>query len=207
MTLNTRFIFQSISNCLHPMAMCTYATLFILYFSPLAIIQPGWKLILLIEVFLYTFVIPLLTIWLLFKLKLVSHWALRDRHDRKIPLLVNLIAYLICSITMWRHGFIPMWGECVFFGSTIIALISWIVSFWWKISGHALALSGLTTVIWIYYFMFPYFVPLWLPFLFLILLGLLCSIRVYLGRHTLAQVYAGTAVGVALMYTTFQIML
>lgn len=196
---------QFISNCLHPMAMCTYAVLFMLFFTPMFILPQGWKIIVMIEVFLYTFVIPLLTIWLLYKLKLVSHWALRDVHDRNVPLIANLLAYIICTFTMWRHGFMPTWAMSVFYGSIAIALVSWIVSFWWKISGHALALSGVTTVTWIYYFMFPHFVPLIIPFACIILLGLLCSIRVYLGRHTLAQVYTGSAVGIALMYSAFAI--
>lgn len=202
-----RLIFQTISNCLHPMAMLTYATLFLCFLTPLFILPIGIRMFIVLEVFFYTFVIPLLTIWLLYKLKLVKHWALRDRHDRNVPLLANLIAYCVCTFSVSRHGFIPSWGLCVFYGSIMVAFVSWVVSFWWKISGHALALSGLVTISWIYLFMFPGFVPLFLPFLFIILLGLLCSIRVYLGRHTLTQVYTGSVVGVILMWSAFAVML
>lgn len=200
-------IFQAISNCCHPMAMLTYASLFICFLTPMVILPLGIRLFVVLEVFFYTFVLPLLTIWILYKLKVVSHWALRNRKDRKIPLIANMLCYIACTLTVQYHGFVPLWGMCVFYGSIAVAIISLVVSFWWKISGHALAVSGLATVMWIYYFMFPYFVPLWLPFLGVVLTGLVCSIRVYLGRHTLAQVYAGTAVGVALMWGAFAIFL
>lgn len=190
------------------MSMCTYATLLICFLTPVAILPMGIKWFMIIEVFFYTFVIPLLMIWILYKLKVVEHWALRNRKDRSIPLFVNFIAYVVCSLSLYRHEILPTWAMCTYYGSTVVALVAWIVSFWWKISGHALALSGLTVVSWLYYFMFKgAFMPLFFPFLLIILLGLLCSIRVYLGRHTLAQVYAGSAVGIALMYATFQIVL
>lgn len=200
-------LLQAISNCCHPMAMFTYAITFICFFTPIIILPLGIRLFMVLEVMFYTFAIPLLTIWLLYKLKVVSHWALRKREDRTIPLIANLLCYIACTLTVQFHGFVPMWGMCVFYGATAIAIISWIISFWWKISGHALAISALTLVLWMYYFIFPGFVPLWMPFIAIILTGLVCSIRVFLGRHTLAQVYAGTAVGVVLMWSSFQIML
>ena len=199
-------LLQTISNCCHPMAMLTYGITFICFFTPMLILPLGIRMFMVLEVMFYTFVIPLLTIWLLYKLKIVSHWALRKREDRKIPLIANLLCYIACTFTVQYHGFVPTWGMCVFYGSTAVAIVSWIISFWWKISGHALAVSGFTTIMWIYYFLFPGFVPLWMPFLGIILTGLVCSIRVYLGRHTLGQVYAGTAVGVALMWSAFEVM-
>lgn len=190
------------------MAMMTYSTMLLCFVTPLLFLPIGIKLFLILEVFFYTFVIPLLTIWILYKLKLVSHWALRDRRDRNVPLLANLLAYVICVISVSRHGFLPLWALIPYYGSVCIALVSWVVSFWWKISGHALALSGMMTVSWIWYFMFQgIFVPLYIPMILLILLGLLCSIRVYLGRHTLAQVYTGSLVSVAIMYISYLIVL
>lgn len=203
----TRKILQSISNCFHPMAMLTYATLFLCLYTPIFILPLSIRLFILVEAFFYTFVLPLLAIWLMYKLKVVSHWALRDRRDRKIPLIANLLCYVACTITITYQHFIPSWGLAVFYGSTLIAIVSWIVSLWWKISGHALGVSALTTISWIYYFQFPGFVPLLIPFTLIIMTGLVCSIRVYLGRHTLAQVYTGTAVGIALMYLTFSLFL
>ena len=138
--------FQTVSNCCHPMAMLTYGITFICFFTPMLILPLGIRLFMMLEVMFYTFVIPLLTIWLLYKLKVVSHWALRKREDRKIPLIANLLCYFACTFTVLYHGFVPTWGMCVFYGSTAVAIVSWIISFWWKISGHALAISGLTSL-------------------------------------------------------------
>jgi membrane-associated phospholipid phosphatase len=54
-------------------------------------------------------------------------------------------------------------------------------------------------VTFILYSLFPLTFPLWLPLLLVCLTGLLCSIRVYLGRHTMAQVIAGTLLGLAVI--------
>lgn len=194
-------IAQTISNCLHPMLMPTYAAIILCSFTPLWVLPMGLKLFLVVEIFFYTLVIPFLTIWLLYKLKLVSHWALRDRKDRATPLFANSLCYVVCAFSLSRHGFIPFWGMNFYYGSIAIAFIAWLVSYKWKISGHALGMSGLTTAVWILYIRFPYMLPIWLPFVLLILTGLLCSIRVFLGRHTLAQVYVGAAVGFAVFQT------
>lgn len=196
-----RKILQFISNCLHPMLMSTYAAIILCCYTPLWVLPSGLKLFLIVEVLFYTCVIPFITIWLLYKLHLVGHYALRDRKDRGTPLFASLLAYIVCAYSLSRHGFIPIWGMNIYYGSVIITLIAWIVSFKWKISGHALAISGLTTAVWVLYILFPYIMPIWLPFILLILTGLLCSIRVYLGRHTLAQVSGGTLVGFTVIET------
>lgn len=196
---------QIASNMMHPLLMLTYAAIFLCCFTPLLIIPTGLKWFLIIEVFFYTFVIPVITIFLLYKLKLISNLRLSERKDRSIPLMVNFLVYSVCAFSLTRHGFIPMWAMCFYYGAIGIALVGWIVSYWWKISGHALGTAGLTTAIWILYMHFHSFMPLWLPMAAMIITGFVCSSRLYLGRHTLAQVYTGVLVSVVIVELAYAV--
>ena len=201
-------IFQTISNILHPLNMCSYATILLCIYTPIIVYPLGLRLFLVVEVFFYTFVIPVLVIWLLYKLKLIEHYNLRSRKDRILPLVANTLSYAACSLSLAVQGILPNWALFSYYGMTVIAFLALLISFWWKISGHAIGLAGLMTASWFYYFLFRgMFIPLALPFILLILLGLQCSIRLYLGRHTTAQVYAGCALGIGVMCITFWLLM
>jgi membrane-associated phospholipid phosphatase len=189
---------QFISNLLHPLLMLTYAAILLVTCTYLSVLPTSAKWIIVGEVFLLSCLLPNLCILLLYKLKIVGHWALRDRTDRALPLLINAIAYGVCTWTLSRQG-LPQWVLSFYSGATILAFLCWAISFWWKISAHAAGISGATMVTFILYSLFPLTFPLWLPLLLVCLTGLLCSIRVYLGRHTMAQVIAGTLLGLAVI--------
>jgi membrane-associated phospholipid phosphatase len=189
---------QFISNLLHPLLMLTYAAILLVTCTYLSVLPTSAKWIIVGEVFLLSCLLPILCILLLYKLKIVGHWALRDRTDRALPLLINAIAYGVCTWTLSRQG-LPQWALSFYSGATVLAFLCWVISFWWKISAHAAGISGATMVTFILYSLFPLTFPLWLPLLLVCLTGLLCSIRVYLGRHTMAQVIAGTLLGLAVI--------
>ncbi|MCF0180500.1 MAG: hypothetical protein HUJ97_09710 [Bacteroidales bacterium] len=201
-------IFQIISNIFHPMNIMTYAALLVCFFTPVLVLPLGMRIFIVVEVFFYTCLIPILTCILLQKLKIISDWRLHDRKERNIPLIASIICYITCAVALTYQRTLPFWALVPFYGSIVTAIIAWIVSFWWKISGHALGMSSLMTMAWAYFFMFDgYFIPIFIPFLLIILLGLICSIRVYLGRHNLSQVYVGSAVGMGVTVLVYSIVL
>lgn len=197
------FILQSISNCLHPLLMLTYAAVGLVLFTPLAVYPTLIKGFIVGEVFFYTCLIPVLVISLLYKLNIVGHWALRDRSDRLVPLGINALAYVVCVVALTRQGWLPSWGMSFYYGAILLAVVCWIVSFWWKISAHATGVASFATAMLLLYISFPTTFPLWLPLVAILVCGLVCSIRLYLGRHTLAQVAAGSCVGVIAILASF----
>jgi len=199
-------IFQIISNILHPMNIMTYAALMVFFLTPVIVLPLGIRLFMVGEVFFYTCAIPFIFCLLLYKFKVISDWKLHDRKERNIPIVASIVCYAICTYALYSHRYLPNWAMLPFYGSILTATIAWVVSFWWKISGHALGLSSLMAMSWVYFFMFQgIFLPLYVPLTLLILLGLLCSIRVYLGRHTLPQVYVGSAVGILVTLLVYYI--
>ncbi len=190
---------QAISNCFHPLLILTIAAIVISIFTPLAIYPTQIKLFFVGEVFFYTLLMPVIAITLMHVFHLVGHWALRDRRDRALPFLVNFICYSMNLFALYHNGFMPRWVLAIYWGSVILTFVAWVISFWWKISAHASAdMAGATTFL-ILYFWFPLSMPLWIGLASIIIVGMVCSSRIYLGRHTLAQVAAGSLLGVVSM--------
>lgn len=187
---------QTFSNLFHPLLMLTFAALVVSYFTPMSIYPAAYKWFFIGEVFFYTCLMPIIAITLMHVFHLVGHWALRDRRDRVLPFLVNFVCYTMNLIVLHHNGFLPKWVLAIYWGSVILTFVAWIISFWWKISAHASADAAAATTFLVLYYHFPLTMPLWLGLASVIIVGGICSSRIYLGRHTLAQVSAGSLLGV-----------
>lgn len=192
-------VLQTISNVFHPLLMLTYAAIVLCLFTRLSALSYPIQLYFVGKVFFYTVLLPVLAITLMHVFHIVGHWALRDRRDRALPFLVNFICYGICAYALWYDRFLPNWVLMYYNGAVILTFVSWIVSFWWKISAHASADAAFATMTLINYLYFPETMPFWLCLLSIVIVGGVCSIRVYLGRHTLSQVGWGALLGVFCM--------
>lgn len=189
-------LIQAYSNLLHPLFTLTIAAIVISFWTPFAVFPASYKWFFIGEVFFYTLLMPVIAITLMHVFHLVGHWALRDRRDRALPFLVNFICYSMNLFALHHNGFLADWIMAIYWGSVILTFTAWIISFWWKISAHASADSAAATTFLVLYYYFPTTMPLWLGLLSVILVGGVCSSRIYLGRHTLAQVAAGSLLGV-----------
>jgi len=187
---------QSLSNIFHPLLTLTYTALIICIYTILMAMPFAVKAWFVGMVFLYTLIMPVLVITLLHVTNFIGHWALRDRRDRMVPFFTNFVCYAVNAVVLTRTNFLPDWVLMPYYGSVILTFVAWIVSWKWKISAHAAAnAAGATYYVMLCYF-FPDTMPLWLSIFSIIVVGLVCSTRVYLGRHTLGQVGAGVLLGV-----------
>ena len=198
---------QSLSNIFHPLLVLTYTALVICFFTRMKVLPFQVKAWFTGMVFLYTLILPVLIITLLHVTNVIGHWALRDRRDRMLPFFTNFVCYLVNAIVLTRTGFLPDWVLMPYYGSVILTFVAWIVSWKWKISAHASANAAGATFFLMLYFYFPESMHLWLPLFAIIVVGAVCSTRVYLGRHTLGQVAAGTLLGICSMLIADAIML
>ena len=190
---------QSVSNIFHPLLVLTYTALVICLCTRMQALPFQVKAWFVGMVCLYTLVLPVLIITMLHVSGLIGHWALRDRRDRMVPFFTNFACYLINAIVLTRTGFLPDWVLMPYYGSVILTFVAWIVSWKWKISAHASANAAGATFFLMLVFYFPESMPLWLALFAVVVVGMVCSTRVYLGRHTLGQVGAGTLLGICSM--------
>lgn len=178
-----------------PLLMPTYGILLIFNLSILSLAPTQTKFLYTIIVFGANFLLPMLMVVILKKLKLIDDIGLNGRRERVIPYVITIICLLGTGWFLYMKG-APLWVAMFFAGGALAGLINMIVNFRWKISAHAAGIAGIVAMlIQIVKEGFP--VPgttLWIAAT-IILAGLLCSARVWLGRHTLMQVLAGTAVG------------
>lgn len=178
-----------------PLLMPTYGILLIFNLSILVLAPTHTKVVYTLVVFGANFLLPMLMVLILKKLKLIDDIGLNGRRERVIPYVITIVCLIGTGWFLYIKG-APLWVSMFFAGGALAGLINMTVNFWWKISAHAAGIAGIVAMlIQVVKEGFP--VPgttLWIA-MTIILAGLLCSARVWLGRHTLLQVLAGTAVG------------
>lgn len=192
-------ILQIISNLFHPLLSMAWATTILILFTPLAFLPADLRLFIVGEAAFYSLVLPALIIILLSKFGVVKHGiALRNRQDRLIPLGIQVVTYTILAFLLSYQG-LPEWALQFYRGAALLALLFFIVTFWWKISAHAAGNASIAVVSLILHYKFTLIFPLWIPVAMIVITGLVSSIRVYLGRHTLGQVACGALAGTVCM--------
>lgn len=193
-------IARIISAIFSPLLIPTYAIILALTATYMFVLPLSTKLTVGFAVLLTTCIIPLLAIFILYKMKIVSDTGLNHQSERAIPYIITVVCYLMCAFYFYRaHA--PGWLTMFMVGGSVAAVISLVVNRWWKISAHGAAIGGLTAM------MFRILVlGVGLPSVFPLTLftilaaGLVGSSRVLLERHTLPQVLCGTANGFICVY-------
>lgn len=194
---------QMVSNLLHPLLTLTVIAIIICLYTPLQVMPIQFQGFFVGIVALHTLLLPVIIITLMHVTHIVGHWALRDRRDRMLPFFTNFVCYAVNAMVLTRMAYFPSWLLIAYYGSVILTFVAWIVSFWWKISAHASANAAGACYCLFLYFFFPDLMPLWIGMVYILACGVVCSTRVYLERHTLAQVGVGSLLGVVSMFASY----
>lgn len=178
-----------------PLMIPVYGILLIFNLSILSLTSTSTKVFFTLTVFGANFVLPMLMVVLLKKMGLINDIGLNGRRERLVPYIITVVCLLGTGWFLYFKG-APLWVAMFFAGGALAALINLTVNFRWKISAHAAGIAGMVAMlIQITKEGFPMpGMTLWIA-ASIITAGLLGSARVWLGRHTLLQVLAGTAVG------------
>ena len=180
-----------ISTVLQPLLMPLYALLIILNAnSYMAMLVPTKiKVFLLITVIFSTLIIPALTLGLLKVLGLLEDLRMNIRKERILPLGIILISYAVCAYIMYEWSIVDLVYIAIMAAVACI-LFALIITPFWKVSLHMIAIGGVYALLLFLGMAEPAdFTGARIPAT--ILAGLLAASRLYLGRHTLAQVAVG----------------
>lgn len=182
-----------LSWTLHPFLLPVYLVVFLLTDTPFAFYSAGARFYFAWVILLYGVVIPVLTLALLRSLGRLSDWRVDSRRERRWPLLVGTLCYLLCAVTLAK---VP---SAIFLRKFILAAacceaLCFVVSLRWKISLHLTAMGAVVALLVVMEFVAPTrsLLPL---FAALFGAGLLASARLYLGCHNGLQVLAGFSGG------------
>jgi hypothetical protein len=136
-----------ISVIFHPLLQPTLVLGLLLHISPTLISVPNrdLRMFLLQVSFSFTFLIPLAFIIIIRKFKVISSLSLPDRKERRFPFVIISIMYVLTAYLYWilveklhldNRFFIVFAGIC----TSLIVLTA--ITFFYKISAHTLAMSG-----------------------------------------------------------------
>lgn len=178
-----------------PLLTPVYGILFILTLSVLAVTaQTAQKWVATLVIAGINVAVPAVVFLVLKMLGVVSDIGLNRRRERTLPYIVVFLCYL-ASAKFLTSIAAPLWVSLFYAGGALAALVNFIVNFKWKISAHTAGMGGVVALL-VY---IAHQVPdartvAWLC-AWLVFTGLLCAARVWLRRHTVAQVLAGMANG------------
>lgn len=194
----------ALSALFHPLLFPTYIFCLLGYFSPLAIAPLNTlegRRFLIILIFLSTFFLPflLLSLYLMIRSSrwAISNFFMENSKERVFPFMVIGIFYSILVYFIRQapqlNDVILMVMTCV----TVSILLVAIISNFWKISAHAVGISGMIGLLAVVNNKVPD-AMLFYPLIILIFMaGCLMSARLYLNAHTPSQIAGGIFLGLS----------
>ncbi len=166
-------------------------------------VSPTAMLTLLMMV-LYTFVIPLISVLIMWALNMIGSVMMEERMERIGPMLLVMILYFWVCYNLVSNGDTPMIFSAFLTGVAIALSVAFVINVADKISLHTLGMGGLVGMVMISFAIFGgsgitlagYTLSLGLLLILTVLLaGLVGSARLALGAHTRLQIYSGYVVG------------
>lgn len=199
----TKLASKIISAILHPLLVPTYALLVLLNLKTHSIlaIPENYRYIIVIFIFLTTFVIPTIVIFILLKLGKIVSLEMVSQRERVFPILFIAIVYYMTYHLLKQVG---VTGLLTLFmiGSTMLVLLSLLINYATKISLHMTAWGGFLGTLLGFAIRFNYDLNI-LIYSTIILLGVIASARLKLNAHTPFQVYSGFLLGTLGMVILF----
>ena len=191
-----------ISFAFHPILMPTYAILLLFAFSPLfsEFMSIKQKIQIIKLAIVFTFLLPIFSVIILKKFKIVSSFYMENQKERRWPLLFALgWFYLLLRLleTLHTHYIIVT----LMLGAMLILLISAIISNFWKISLHMLGIGGVLGAFLAIHTLFGGNIFLIITLLFCA--GLVGFARVNENAHNLKQAYLGFIIGTCIEFLIF----
>lgn len=194
-----RLLANIVSIVLHPLLMVTYGIILALMFTYLAIYPLVMKVIIVGGVFSATALIPGLFIFLMVKNGSAGDLELSNKKERLIPYLILITSNIACLLLMYKLK-MPYWMLWMMIAAIASLIVSFGINFYWKISAHMLGIGGLLGAV-LGICRIQMMNPYQMFILGFIFAGMLGVSRIFLGRHTPMQVYAGFSLGFVFTFT------
>lgn len=194
-----------ISVVFHPLLMATYGCLLLFFgirntvYDFLTEFDTKWRISLV--VFMFSFIFPIVNIYILYKIKRVPALTLSDQKDRTYPYFMTSLFYfglfyLLKDINIWPSI------KLFIVGAGLAILLTALINFKFKISAHMVGIGGLLGVLISISYLIKFDMTL---FYILVILAAGCIgfARLQLKEHQPSQVYLGFLLGLAVQTGLF----
>ncbi len=201
---NLDFVYTAISAVFHPLIYPTLAAVMLFtsdtYFS---LFEIKAKLYVIGLIFVCTYLVPLLSMPLLFATGAISSVTMENRRERSLPLLVTGSMFYLAYFLLKKYEAIVFLN--IFILTSCIAVIAALfITYWWKISLHTIGIGGFLAAVVQHGRI--YGADTFVLFaVFLLLAGVIGSARLAAQAHSPNQVFAGFLSGFLLMFGVMQI--
>lgn len=185
-----------ISVVFHPLMIATHLSALLLLTAPelLPRIQPQVITQFLLVVFLMTALMPAFSVFLLRSFKYISDLELENRKERIIPFTFILFYYVVASYLFHEKLDMGALFTTVIISVTLLISLLLIITSKFKISIHAAAIWGavgyLTGIVLLFDVQLG-----WMYYASILIAGLTCTSRLYLGYHSSKEVWTGSIMG------------
>ncbi|WP_317898748.1 hypothetical protein [Aurantibacillus circumpalustris] len=185
--------------------MATYGCLLLFFgikdtvYDYLTEFDAKWRITLV--VFVFSFVFPILNIFILYKLKRIPEIILSNQADRTFPYVMTSLFYfglfyLLLDINIWPSI------KLFIIGGGVAILLTAIINLKTKISAHMVGVGGLLGVLISISYLIKFDMTLFY-ILVIILAGFIGFARLELNEHKPYQIYLGFFLGIVVQLTLF----
>ncbi len=200
-----RILALILSYALQPLVVPSLIFLFLLFSAPQATtmgtLEKGYVLLM---VFLTTFAIPVLSILTMKLTKNISSLQMKDKEERIFPFSMVSLFYMMSTYFFHtKFNLEPLLIQTLV-SITICLILLTSITFFWKISAHMTAISGLLAIIVAVAIQFPGYDLLFLLLGGILITGALGTSRLYLNAHTPLEILGGFLLGFGVCFFCFR---
>lgn len=185
--------YKTVSHLFHPIVFPIIGTILYFIFLPRHINSRSERSLIL-TVFITTYLLPMLFVYLLKKMKMIGSYDMETTEERKFPLLFLTILSYLLGIRLYRTHIVEELSV-FYFGMTLTLLIAYFLLYArFKISLHAIGIGGLIGFLGVLSYTYQLNLIVILAFLFIIA-GTILTSRLKLKAHEEKEVYLGFFIG------------
>ena len=188
-----------ISVVLHPLLMPTFLFGLLFFLAPTSVgveaLTFTGKSYLLGFLFVYTFLLPAMSVYWLKRMGIVKSLHLEERSERPLPLFMTTIIYCIMAYLIREKGLLLSNVSFMLVCIGAVIFMVGVISFFWQISAHAAGIGGVLGSVMSIASIFAEEALFYPSLLICVLAGLVISARLQLNAHTPSQSIAGFLLG------------
>lgn len=186
-----------LSSLFSPFYVPTWVLTVLFLFSYLKLLPGGYKLLLLIIVFVFTVLLPRTGINIFRMIMRWTHHQLSSRENRYMPYVIAIASYVVC-LTLMSHLNVAMFIRSIVMAAFVAQVLCVIINIWWKVSTHMVGMGGMLGALLAFSAIF-FYNPLWPACGLILLSGAVGTSRIILRQHTLYEELVGYAIGFTCM--------